>query len=101
MCCSAAKQERALLPRKPSSQERDKDQMGKWHCQDTQSREEEESIAGGSKARNVLADVKHEPVLVDPTHPDLLMQSSGTKATDFSRLRIPINYKWHSKKDVL
>lgn len=63
MCCSAAKQERVLTPRKSSSQERDKDQMGKWHCQDTQSREEEESIAGGSKARNVS--MEHGPVLVD------------------------------------
>lgn len=76
MCCFA-KQERV---RQSSSQERDKDQMRKWHCQDTQPQEEEEeSIAGGSKARNVPADTKHEPVLVDPTPPDLLTQSLGTK----------------------
>lgn len=76
MCCFE-KQERACQSR---SLERDKDQMGKWHCQDTQPQEEgEESIAAGSKARNVPADMKHKPVLVDPTPPDLLMQSLGTK----------------------
>ena len=63
----------------PSCQEQDKDQMGKWHCRDTQSREEEESIAGRSKATNMLADMKHEPVLVDPAPPDLLKRSLGTK----------------------
>lgn len=53
--------------------------MGKWHCQDTRSREEEKSIAEGSKARNMPAEMKHEPVPMDPTPPDFLMWSLGTK----------------------
>lgn len=80
--CWAGKQERALAPGKPSSQERDKDQTGRWHCQDTQSQdkeEEKESITGGSEVRNVPAGMTREPVLVDPTLPDLLTRSLRLK----------------------
>lgn len=53
-----AKQECTLAALTSSSQECDKDQMEKWHCQNTQPRDEEESISGDSKARNTPADMR-------------------------------------------
>lgn len=100
-CYSAAKQECTLVALTSSSQEHDKDQMEKWHCQDTQPRDEEESISAESKAGNMRQELpcsqgRAEPPGSNPSQP--LTHSSRTKAAALSRPSMPTNSKRYNGK---